>query len=110
MQNASSAKRRQLFIRKFARIYTPAVTGLAALIIALPLFAGRCNSRSSSMTGYTGHWSFWLSPAVRPRRKHSVRLLRRHRRRLRLGVLFKGGNYLDAITQVDTVVFDKTVR
>ena len=26
----------------------------------------------------------------------------------RLGVLFKGGNYLDAITQVNTVVFDKT--
>ena len=26
----------------------------------------------------------------------------------RLGVLFKGSNYLDAITQVDTVVFDKT--
>ena len=26
----------------------------------------------------------------------------------RLGVLFKGGNYLDAVTQINTVVFDKT--
>ena len=26
----------------------------------------------------------------------------------RLGVLFKGGNYLHAITKIDTVVFDKT--
>ena len=26
----------------------------------------------------------------------------------RLGILFKGGNYLDAITQINTVVFDKT--
>ena len=26
----------------------------------------------------------------------------------RLGILFKGGNYLDAITRVNTVVFDKT--
>lgn len=45
---------------------------------------------------------------MRPCRKHSVRLLRRNRRRLPPGVLFKGGNYLDAITQVNTVVFDKT--
>jgi len=26
----------------------------------------------------------------------------------RLGILFKGGNYLDAITKINTVVFDKT--
>src|SRR3712207_1819897 len=26
----------------------------------------------------------------------------------RLGVLFKGGNYLDAVTRINTVVFDKT--
>ena len=26
----------------------------------------------------------------------------------RLGILFKGGNYLDAVTKINTVVFDKT--
>ena len=26
----------------------------------------------------------------------------------RLGILFKGGNYLDAIARINTVVFDKT--
>ena len=26
----------------------------------------------------------------------------------KLGILFKGGNYLDAITKIDTIVFDKT--
>ena len=36
VQNASERKApAELFIRKFARIYTPAVTGLAALLIVL---------------------------------------------------------------------------
>ena len=60
------------------------------------------------MTGYTGHWSFWLSPAVRPRRSIPLGYFGGIGAASRLGVLFKGSNYLDAITQVDTVVFDKT--
>lgn len=69
VQNASERKApAELFIRKFARIYTPTVTGLAALIVLLPfLYRWQITiSRSSSMTGYTGHWSFWLSPARAP--------------------------------------------
>ena len=69
VQNASERKApAELFIRKFARIYTPTVTGLAALIVLLPssIRWQMHNSRSSSMTGYTEHWSFWLSPARAP--------------------------------------------
>ena len=40
--------------------------------------------------------------------QYSVRILRRHRAASRLGILFKGGNYLDAVTKINTVVFDKT--
>ena len=37
VQNASERKApAELFIRKFARVYTPIVTGLAALIVLLP--------------------------------------------------------------------------
>ena len=37
VQNASERKApAELFIRKFARIYTPVVTGLAVLIVLVP--------------------------------------------------------------------------
>ena len=112
VQEASDRKApAELFIRKFARIYTPAVTGLALLIVLLPclwsliqpsfayafddwLYRGLvflviscpCALVVSIPLGYFGG----IGAASRQ------------------GILFKGGNYLDAITQVDTVVFDKT--
>lgn len=101
----------ELFIRKFARVYTPAVTGLAALVVLIPyiyslfvpsfvyvfddwLYRGLvflviscpCALVVSIPLGYFGG----IGAASRQ------------------GILFKGGNYLDAITHVDTVVFDKT--
>lgn len=112
VQDASERKApAELFIRKFARIYTPTVTGFAALIVLLPylwslvqpsfaytfddwLYRGLvflviscpCALVVSIPLGYFGG----IGAASR------------------LGILFKGGNYLDAITHVNTVVFDKT--
>ncbi len=112
VQEASDRKApAELFIRKFARIYTPAVTGLALLIVLLPclwsliqpsfayafddwLYRGLvflviscpCALVVSIPLGYFGG----IGAASR------------------LGILFKGGNYLDAITHINTVVFDKT--
>lgn len=99
------------FIRKFARIYTPVVTLLAALIVLLPwvwslihpefiylfsdwLYRGLvflviscpCALVISIPLGYFGG----IGAASRQ------------------GILFKGGNYLDVITRIDTVVMDKT--
>lgn len=112
VQNASERKApAELFIRKFARIYTPAVTGLAALIVLSPFLY------SLADTQFTFVFSDWLYRAL-------VFLVISCPCALvvsiplsyfggigaasRLGILFKGGNYLDAITRINTVVFDKT--
>lgn len=101
----------ELFIRRFARVYTPIVVGLAALIVLLPFL-------SSLLTPSFGFvFSEWLYRAL-------VFLVISCPCALvvsiplgyfggigaasRAGILFKGGNYLDAITKVNTVVFDKT--
>ena len=101
----------ELFIRRFARIYTPIVTGLAILVVILPylyslikpefifvfddwfyralvflVISCPCALVVSIPLGYFGG----IGAAS-------------HK-----GILFKGGNYLDAITQINTVVFDKT--
>ena len=112
VQNASERKApAELFIRKFARIYTPAVTGLAALIVLLPFLYSMTDAQ------FTFVFNDWLYRAL-------VFLVISCPCALvvsiplgyfggigaasRLGILFKGGNYLDAITQVNTGIFDKT--
>lgn len=112
VQNASERKApAELFIRKFARIYTPIVTGLAVLIVLLPFVYSLVD------TQFAFYFNDWLYRAL-------VFLVISCPCALvvsiplgyfggigaasRLGILFKGGNYLDAITQINTVVFDKT--
>ena len=101
----------ELFIRKFARIYTPIVIGLAFLIVLIPYIYSFINP----LFGFV--FNDWLYKAL-------VFLVISCPCALvisiplgyfggigaasRLGILFKGGNYLDAITRVNTVVFDKT--
>lgn len=112
VQHASERKApAELFIRKFARIYTPVVTGLAVWIVLLPYIYSLVN------TEYPFVFNDWLYRAL-------VFLVISCPCALvvsiplgyfggigaasRLGILFKGGNYLDAITKINTVVFDKT--
>ena len=112
VQNATERKApAELFIRKFARIYTPVVTGLAILIVLLPFIYSLTNIQ------FTFIFNDWLYRAL-------VFLVISCPCALvvsiplgyfggigtasRLGILFKGGNYLDAITKINTVVFDKT--
>ena len=92
VQDASERKApAELFIRKFARVYTPVVTALAVLIVLIPWLW--------SLRGSTFDYVFsdWLYRAL-------VFLGAASRQ----GILFKGGNYLDAISRINTVVFDKT--
>lgn len=112
VQNATERKApAELFIRKFARIYTPIVIGLAILTVLLPYLYSFINPEF----GYI--FNNWLYRAL-------VFLVISCPCALvisiplgyfggigaasRLGILFKGGNYLDAITKINTVVFDKT--
>lgn len=107
VQEATAKKSKtQLFISKFAKIYTPIVVFLAIGIVFLPylfienylfndwLYRGLvflviscpCALVISIPLGYFG----------------GIGLASRN------GILFKGGNYLDVMTKVDTVVMDKT--
>lgn len=101
----------ELFIRRFARIYTPVVTALAALLVLLPY------AYSLVQPQFTFVFDDWFYRAL-------VFLVISCPCALvvsiplgyfggigaasRRGILFKGGNYLDAITRINTVVFDKT--
>ncbi|WP_144963639.1 heavy metal translocating P-type ATPase [Gillisia sp. Hel_I_86] len=107
VQNATARKSKtELFIRKFARIYTPIVVFLAVCLTFLPYFfvdgyvfqdwlyraliflviSCPCALVISIPLGYFGG----LGAASRN------------------GILFKGASFLDAVTQVNTVVMDKT--
>ena len=101
----------ELLIRRFARIYTPIVVGLAALVVALPWLY--------SLVAPTYSYSFaeWLHRAlvflviscpcalvISIPLSYFAGIGAASRR----GILFKGSNYLDAIAGVDTVCFDKT--
>lgn len=96
----------QLFISRFAKVYTPIVFLLAVLVVALPYFivanysfqewfyrglvflviSCPCALVVSIPLGYFG----------------GIGLASRN------GILFKGSNFLDVMTKIDTVVMDKT--
>ncbi len=107
VQNATARKApTELFIRKFAKIYTPIVVLLAALLVIVPYFvvpdysfetwlyraliflviSCPCALVISIPLGYFGG----IGAASRN------------------GILFKGSNFLDLMTKVNTVVMDKT--
>lgn len=101
----------ELFIRRFARVYTSVVMILALLIVLLPAVVSVVHA------GFDYVFEDWLYRGL-------VFLVISCPCALvisiplgyfggigvasRMGILFKGSNYLDAITRVNTVVFDKT--
>jgi Cd2+/Zn2+-exporting ATPase len=107
VQDATARKSKtQLFISRFARIYTPIVFLLAVLVVGLPYFfvddyvfsdwlyrglvflviSCPCALVVSIPLGYFG----------------GIGLASKN------GILFKGTNFLDVISKVDTIVLDKT--
>lgn len=107
VQDATARKSKtQLFINRFAKIYTPVVFALAASVCVLPYFfvsdysfydwfyralvflviSCPCGLVVSIPLGYFG----------------GIGLASRH------GILFKGANFLDVMAKIDTVVMDKT--
>ena len=92
------------FITKFARVYTPAVVGAAVLLAVVPSLI-------------TGNWAEWIHRALTflviscpcalvisiP-----LAVFGGLGAASRAGVLIKGGNFLEALNRVHTVVYDKT--
>lgn len=107
VQDATARKSKtQLFISRFAKVYTPIVFALAVLVVGLPYFFADhyvftewlyrglvflviscpCALVVSIPLGYFG----------------GIGLASRN------GILFKGSNFLDVVTKINTVVMDKT--
>lgn len=105
VENASEKKAKtENFITRFARVYTPTVTGAAAL---LALGGGLI----------TGAWSDWIlrgltflvvSCPCALVISVPLSFFGGIGGASRIGVLVKGSNYLESLAEVDTVVFDKT--
>ena len=112
VENASSRKSRsEAFISKFARIYTPAVCGSAVVLAILPPLV-----RMLGM-GLSADWATWVYRALTflvascpcalvisiP-----LSFFAGIGGASNAGVLVKGSNYLEALSQTKIVVFDKT--
>jgi Cd2+/Zn2+-exporting ATPase len=100
----------ELFIRRFARIYTPIVMGLAAALIILPWLYSLLFPFSYHFTDWLYRGLVFLVISCPCALVISVPLgyFAGIGAASKLGILFKGGNYLDAITKIDTIAFDKT--
>ena len=106
VENAAEKKARtESFITRFARYYTPTVTGLALLLAIIPPLLGM------------GAWSDWIlrgltflvvSCPCALVISVPLSFFGGIGGASKLGVLVKGSNYLEALAKVDTVVFDKT--
>ena len=111
VENASSRKSRsEAFISRFARIYTPAVcAGALVLAIAVPLVR--------LLLGMDGQWTDWIYRALTflvvscpcalvisiP-----LSFFAGLGGASKEGILIKGSNYLEALSQTRCMVFDKT--
>jgi Cd2+/Zn2+-exporting ATPase len=96
----------ELFIRKFARIYTPIVIGLAAAIVLLPAFFVTDYQFADWL--YRGLVFLVISCPCALVISVPLGYFAGIGAASKLGILFKGSNYLDAITQMDAIAFDKT--
>ena len=107
VENATAKKSKsENFITKFARYYTPAVVILAVMLAFIPPFT----FSEEPLTEWIFRALTFLVISCPCALVISVPLsffggiggASRH------GILVKGGNYLEALAQTDTVIFDKT--
>lgn len=99
------------FIRKFAKVYTPIVVGLAFFIVLAPyLYSFILPSFNYTFNDWLYRGLVFLVISCPCALVISIPLGYFGGIGLasRNGILFKGSNYLDAITKVSTVVMDKT--
>ncbi|MCQ2105617.1 MAG: heavy metal translocating P-type ATPase [Fibrobacter sp.] len=106
VENASSKKAKvENFITRFARVYTPIVTGLAVLLAVVPTVllgepAGMWVERACIFLVISCPCALVISVPLG--------FFGGIGASSKLGVLVKGSNYLELISEVRTIVFDKT--
>lgn len=106
VENASSKKARsEQFITKFARVYTPAVVGAALLLAVVPPLLTDVSFREQ----ITRAFSFLVvSCPCALVISIPISFFGGIGGASRQGVLMKGGNFMETLAGVDTVIFDKT--
>lgn len=107
VQEATSRKSKtQLFISKFAKIYTPIIFILAVFVCFLPYFFAANYSFETwfyrSLVFLVISCPCALVVSIPLGYFGGIGLASRN------GILLKGANYLDGLTKIDTVVMDKT--
>ena len=107
VENAAAKKSTsERLITRFAKIYTPIVIGLAILLALLPpIISGEYNFRlwifrALAFLVVSCPCAFVISVPLS--------FFSGIGAASRAGILIKGGNYLEILSKVDTVVFDKT--
>ncbi len=100
----------ELFIRRFARVYTPIVIGLAAAIVLIPALVAQCSDWDYQASDWLYRGLVFLVISCPCALVISVPLgyFAGIGAASKVGILFKGSNYLDAITKLDSIAFDKT--
>lgn len=107
VENASSKKAQiEKFITKFSKVYTPAVVLAAALIIIIPTMIQGWGSFDTWL--YRGCTFLVISCPCALVVSIPLGLFAGIGAASKKGVLVKGGNYLELLSEMDTIVFDKT--
>lgn len=107
VENASSKKAKaENFITKFARYYTPAVVGIAVLLAVIPPYVLDLGSFSQWL--YRALVFLVISCPCALVISIPLGFFGGIGAASSKGILVKGGNYLEALNHVDTVIFDKT--
>ncbi len=107
VENASSKKAKmEKFITRFARVYTPVVVFLAIALAVLPMLF----VENAAFTDWLYRALTFLVVSCPCALVISVPLgmFAGIGSASKAGILIKGGNYLEVLKNVDTVVFDKT--
>lgn len=111
IENSTNAKsKREMFITKFAKVYTPIVVGLALLMVIYGLIFDYENVTIASNDGYIYKAATFLVISCPCSLVLSVPLAyfagigtaAKH------GILFKGSTFIHQITDVETIALDKT--
>lgn len=107
VENSASKKAQiEKFITRFARVYTPAVVFLAVLLLIVPMIA--LPDQSFYTWLYRACTFLVVSCPCALVISIPLGLYAGLGKASSAGILIKGGNYLELLKDVDTVVFDKT--
>lgn len=107
-ESADNKSRSETFIRRFSRVYTPIVVFLAIAVAFLPPFFYESYAVAFSTWAYRALSFLVVSCPCALVISVPLSFFGGIGGASRKGILIKGGNYMDALAKLSTVVFDKT--